>query len=297
MRRQWVPVHEDKDRLARGVAAVHAEEMNPPWYDFIYSPDFWRQYGASLGGTATALAVALGLWWRLLEYRFDRLLKDYEYQLKIREKSAGVAELLSIVFSADYTPEKFNRLAWELSLWLPADIVCELTHCLCKSERNIQPKDVLIRVRKHLLGNNDTLIAENIVHTSKRARFNDKQQQKADEILEHVMSCFMALSFYFSLAIDISMSNGLAATSLSKEIHEAENFAVESDRALFKTLLKNACYLDDDIFRMIQKYRSTAQKALGVCRNPNPSQERIKESKGELTVERDAIINEFRRLL
>ena len=61
--------------------------------------------------------------------------------------------------------EKFHKMAWELALWLPADIVRDLTTCLCKVENAPTEKQVLILVRKHLLGDDaGDLQAEQILH-------------------------------------------------------------------------------------------------------------------------------------
>lgn len=159
----------------------------------------WNTFFSALGGTATALVVAGGglsltgkfcLDWfikkyeihhaeriknleKMLELAHNKFLKDYEFQLKTREKAAGVAELLTMADEPQGVSNKeFNRLAWELSLWLPPDIVCELSHCLCKSEQAKHPKEILILVRKMLLGPDDTLVAENIVHRERL--INDK---------------------------------------------------------------------------------------------------------------------------
>jgi hypothetical protein len=61
--------------------------------------------------------------------------------------------LLAHLYSGKQDLEKFHRrMAWELALWLPADIVRDLTTCLCRVENAPTPKEVLIIVRKHLLG-------------------------------------------------------------------------------------------------------------------------------------------------
>src|SRR5689334_2962873 len=82
-----------------------------------------------------ALQFLVGLWIKArlegsIKHEYDRRLKDYEAQIRIREQAARVAELLAMRFDPQATPAQFNRLAWELSLWLPAQLVCDLTQCL-----------------------------------------------------------------------------------------------------------------------------------------------------------------------
>ena len=77
----------------------------------------------------------------------DQRLEDYKNQLEIRNRAAGVAELLSVAYSNAFTPERFNRLMWELSLWLPSKMLCELTLCLERKELKAKkPEDILILV-------------------------------------------------------------------------------------------------------------------------------------------------------
>jgi hypothetical protein len=129
----------------------------------------WTQVwaGVALAGVLQFLFVLL-LRTRLensVRHQYDRLLIDYQRQVRIREQASRVAELLAHRYSSNIDPEKFNRLAWELSLWLPAPLVCDLTRCLVADANAKTPKEILIEVRKVLLENpKDPLIAENLVH-------------------------------------------------------------------------------------------------------------------------------------
>jgi hypothetical protein len=100
-----------------------------------------------------------------ITHEYDRRLKDYESQIKIRDQAARVAELLALAFDPQTTPMRFNQLAWELSLWLPAPLVCDLSRCLVGEKDAKDPKQILIDVRKVLLqSSSDTLKPGNIVH-------------------------------------------------------------------------------------------------------------------------------------
>jgi hypothetical protein len=57
---------------------------------------------------------------------------------------------------------EFNRMAWELSLILPADVVCSIAEVLIN--QNGTMLDLLIAVRKHLLGKEDKLVASNLLN-------------------------------------------------------------------------------------------------------------------------------------
>jgi hypothetical protein len=103
--------------------------------------------------------------------QYARQLEDYKNQQKIIDQAARVAELLAMVYSPDSKDdtERFHRLAWELSLWLPAEMVRDITRCLCQDEAGKRPKEILIAARKILLSDpNDSLLAEQIVHHTAR---------------------------------------------------------------------------------------------------------------------------------
>src|SRR5437879_4118791 len=73
---------------------------------------------------------------RLTEYKheLDKRLEEYRNEFKVREQAAKVAELLSHIRwnEEQGAGEKFDRLAWELSLWLPSEVVMKLTNCLVR---------------------------------------------------------------------------------------------------------------------------------------------------------------------
>lgn len=95
---------------------------------------------------------------------YDRLLSDYKYELgqkledyrndaKIRERAAGVVTMLSYVRKmGDLEDPKFIKKAWELSLWLPADIYAKLKDCAYGDGSDKDVKEVLLATRKILLG-------------------------------------------------------------------------------------------------------------------------------------------------
>ena len=105
-----------------------------------------------------------------IRHEYDRKLEEFRSDIRRREQAARVAKLLALRFrQPPISAAEFNELAWELSLWLPADLVRELTRCLCGAEGAKNPKEILIAVRKHILGKDDDgLLAEQIVHMEQK---------------------------------------------------------------------------------------------------------------------------------
>jgi hypothetical protein len=111
---------------------------------------------------------------RLEDHKFgvNKQLEEYKFDIRKREQAAKVVQLFSLLHSGvpgDENEEakalaSINSIAWELSLWLPAEIVRELTRCLEEVEGAKDPKQILIEIRKVLLGHSDDLQPEEIIH-------------------------------------------------------------------------------------------------------------------------------------
>lgn len=101
-----------------------------------------------------------------IKHEYDKELEKFKAQLKKQEQAARVARLLAMAVDHNTTDREFNELAWELSLWLPKDLVWDLTQCLCKADGALQIKEVLIKIRSTMNGENDGLEAGQISHRS-----------------------------------------------------------------------------------------------------------------------------------
>ncbi len=99
-----------------------------------------------------------------IKHEYDRKLEEYRFEMRRREQAARVARLFALSYRPGVAAHEFNELAWELSLWLPADLVRELTRCLCRTDGAMNPKLLLIAIRKQLHSAADDLTAEQIVH-------------------------------------------------------------------------------------------------------------------------------------
>jgi hypothetical protein len=100
--------------------------------------------------------------------KYERILEDYRYNLKVRERAEKIAEYLSLYYEDSHNFQKLNQLSWELSLWLPADIYANLSRALLNigPEMDINKKtilDILIDIRRLLLKDPGNLTGANII--------------------------------------------------------------------------------------------------------------------------------------
>jgi hypothetical protein len=122
-----------------------------------------------------AIQFIVGVWIKVrLEYsiksEYDKIIEDYRFDLKAREQAATAAEYIALARNlqntsseADY--RRANQLAWELALWLPAQLYRDLSSALGNpqsAENNILA--VLVKIRKLLLTDSGNLTADDIIH-------------------------------------------------------------------------------------------------------------------------------------
>jgi hypothetical protein len=94
----------------------------------------------------------------------DTTLERFKAQLKKQAQAARVAKLLAMAIDSSTTDREFNELAWELSLWLPPNLVWELTRCLCNDKGAMQMKEILIAIRTEINGKANEVQAGQIIH-------------------------------------------------------------------------------------------------------------------------------------
>jgi hypothetical protein len=134
-------------------------EDGPPSIDW---PGLWKWlFHTSLNpldGILIVIATSLISMWikTRLEESIKRIyaekLEDYKRELSVRDQAARVAELLALVRSATSADiAKANQLAWELSLWLPAETVRRLAEHLTKAPNQSDHRPTLIEARRILL--------------------------------------------------------------------------------------------------------------------------------------------------
>lgn len=107
--------------------------------------------------------------------RYAKKLADYEAAItqrnakqdeerEIRHRTALIAELLSIWITTDGTDrQRLNELSFQAFLWLPEDIAKDLSNTLAHKVGAPSVRDLLVRVRKHLIGEHDQLPANDVI--------------------------------------------------------------------------------------------------------------------------------------
>lgn len=100
---------------------------------------------------------------------YTKQIEDYKAELSRRAQAARIAEILAKThYGKAEEQREFMELAWELSIWLPAERVRELSsHLVSFRNGSSDPRALLISVRKLLHGPEDKLSAEEIIQIEK----------------------------------------------------------------------------------------------------------------------------------
>ncbi len=101
-----------------------------------------------------------------IEHEYSKKLEEFKFEFRKREQAARIAEILAIHNNRKQMIDqtRFNQLLWELTLWLPSDIVQLLMNHLMDESSAADPKKILIAIRKLFHGQDDTVTADQIVH-------------------------------------------------------------------------------------------------------------------------------------
>lgn len=83
-------------------------------------------------------------------------------QAEIRQRATLVGQLLAEWISLPDEQVRLNELAFEAFLWLPEDIARDLGDRLANRKEAPTNKELLVRARKHLLGESDGLTTSDI---------------------------------------------------------------------------------------------------------------------------------------
>jgi hypothetical protein len=153
-----------------------------------------------LGWTEVGIAVLLlavaqfliGLWIKArlegsIKHSYDKKLEEFRYDLRVREQAAKVAEYMELArHLREDSPQdeyrKANKLAWELAMWLPADVYKRMAESLVRPNEVNNPLVVVVAVRKILLGDKaGDLTMDNIIsHEPGIGKKRDASQQRAN---------------------------------------------------------------------------------------------------------------------
>jgi hypothetical protein len=107
---------------------------------------------------ALAAVQALLAWWiqaRLtssIKHEYDRELEEFKRNQLLKDKAAVVAEFLAEWTHIQGTDTKrLNQLLWELSLYLPANLVRDVKSMISNTPNGKTAPQVLVDIRRHLL--------------------------------------------------------------------------------------------------------------------------------------------------
>lgn len=144
--------------------------------------------GAGIGTTALAF---LGKTWienrvktsidheyakKLEQFKADllsenaRRAEELKRELQIRDRAAKIAELIAEWYSWPESDKQLNALTFEAFLWMPDDILEDLSAVLSHSRDAPDIRAVLSKVRKHLLGHSDLEATRFIIFTQEAIR-------------------------------------------------------------------------------------------------------------------------------
>ena len=98
----------------------------------------------------------------LVAIRQSKILEEYKQEIARRQRAEQVAELFAR-FHYKFDQYEIAKLIWELSFYLPCELVCEMSQTLVNGKTPADTMKLFVRVREHL-GLKDGLTWENITY-------------------------------------------------------------------------------------------------------------------------------------
>jgi len=92
-----------------------------------------------------------------IKHDYDKKLIEIEEQKEIRHKTELIAELLSEWINKNEDKQKLNELTFKAFLWLPLEIASDLSSTLNHKSGAPNIREIITKVRKHLLSGDDKL--------------------------------------------------------------------------------------------------------------------------------------------
>jgi len=99
-----------------------------------------------------------------IEHEYSVKLEKFKSEQLRKEKAAVVAEFL-----AEWThlengnTKRLNQLLWELSLYLPSNLVSDIKSMVTSRDGKTAP-EILVKIRNHLLNDTDPIQISDITH-------------------------------------------------------------------------------------------------------------------------------------
>lgn len=94
----------------------------------------------------------------------SKALEDYRAEIRRREEAAKVAEILANEFSENDASRSFNKLAWEIVLSMPPEVVATFAKCIQTGGFEVNPKDLVVQLRGVFLGKTDSIDKALVLH-------------------------------------------------------------------------------------------------------------------------------------
>ena len=117
------------------------------------------------------IVQALIGWWtqaritHSIKHEYDLKLEDFKRDQLRKEKAAVVSELLAEWTHLQGTDTKrLNQLLWELTLYLPSELVCDVNSLVRGSPNGKTAPELLVAVRNHLLNGSDPIQESEVAH-------------------------------------------------------------------------------------------------------------------------------------
>ena len=105
-----------------------------------------------------------------IKHEYDKKLSNIEHERAVQLKAELIADLLSEWISKDTDYQRLNDLTFKAFLWLPPELANDLSNSLNHQKRAIQnldapddTRELIVKVRKHLLGQQDTFLSQNVI--------------------------------------------------------------------------------------------------------------------------------------
>ena len=98
-----------------------------------------------------------------IKHEYDKKLSNIDHERDIQLKAELIADLLSEWISKDIDYQRLNDLTFKAFLWLPPELANDLSNSLNHQKDAPDVRELIVKVRKHLLGQKDTFVAHNVI--------------------------------------------------------------------------------------------------------------------------------------
>ena len=100
-----------------------------------------------------------------IQHEYDKKLFKLEADLEVRLRAELVGDLMAewIKGHKNLDYHRLNQLSFQAFLWLPPEMARDLSNTLSHKPDSDDLRSIIIKVRKHLLGESDSLEAKQVI--------------------------------------------------------------------------------------------------------------------------------------